>query len=80
MRTGLWKETPNLEIEIQQAADEAELFAYPEFPEDAAAAPPEGWAEVTMVSPAGDIVVRGRRITYIRNYPDGTQDIMYADG
>ena len=26
-----------------------------------------------------DIEVRGRRITHIRKYPDGTRDIIYAE-
>jgi hypothetical protein len=27
-----------------------------------------------------DLVARGRRITHIRTYPDGTQDIIYVEG
>lgn len=74
------RESPDLEIEVQQTVDETELFTYPELPENAVPDLPRGLVEVTMVSPSGDIVVKGRRITYIRNYPDGTQDIMSVDG
>jgi hypothetical protein len=72
---------PNLEIEMQPTTDEGGLFTIPELPEDVIEAantpvPPL----VDEVDRLSELVTIGRRLTYIRNYPDGTQDIIYLDG
>jgi hypothetical protein len=71
---------PDLEIEIQPAADDTELFVHPELPLDIDPPYPPGQAEVTMVDKSGEAIVRGRRITVIRNYPDGRQEVIQANG
>lgn len=35
---------------------------------------------IDEVSFSGEIIARGRLITYIRRYPDGTQDIIHVEG
>ena len=71
------RDEPDLEIEIQQTADQGELFTDPERPEGAVSIPLEEWIAVDR---SGNIIVTGCHIPYIRNYPDGTQDIIYVDG
>jgi hypothetical protein len=75
---------PNLEIEMQQAVEEGELFEDHEsdrqIEEQALAEYPPPPPIADEVNQLGEIITRGRRLTYIRNYPDGTQDIIYVDG
>jgi hypothetical protein len=67
---------PNLQIEIQPASDETGSIVHREPPYEAPPAMPTIGDEINRF---GESVTRGRRITYIRNYPDGAQDIIYID-
>jgi hypothetical protein len=74
-------EPPSLEIEIQGAEEEGEPFTHPEMSAgERNIHIPLASIEVDRVNRYGEIVAQGRRITYIRNYPDGTQDVIYVDG
>jgi hypothetical protein len=79
---------PDLEIDTQETEDEAQLSfpvttqgvplppPFPDMPHGVAVPPaPSGPA-----NQSGAFIVKGRRITYIRNHPDGSQDIIYVDG
>lgn len=80
---------PDLKVDTQETEDEEQLsmiapmdplgVAYPaldpEMPEYVAPPGPP-----TPADQPGGFIVKGRRITYIRNYPDGRQDIIYVEG
>jgi hypothetical protein len=68
---------PNLEIEVQAASDEDSFVAHGKPLHEAPPAPPSIADEINRF---GESVIKGRRITFIRNYSDGTQDIVYIDG
>lgn len=67
---------PDLKIETQVAEDEMQSFARDTIMPET--------LPTRVLSGREDhftgIILRGRRITYTRNYPDGSQDIIYVDG
>lgn len=68
-------ETATLQINLEPAPEER-LLAQDERPAEIPM-PPE-LAET--VSASGEIITKGRRITYIREYPDGSREVIYVDG
>ena len=81
IRQGSCKDCPSLEVEIQNTEGEGEAFTDPEIPDGGRHIDvPRASIEVDSVNRYGEIVAQGRRITYIRTYPDGTQDVIYVDG
>lgn len=74
-------DTPDLEVRINPAiGDLRGLHASPPVPRPEVPPFPPMSVDIVTVGSSRDIIVRGQRITYVRNYPDGTQDIIYVDG
>lgn len=65
---------PNLQIEIEPAPSESGLVVGEVLYEPL---PPLPIAD--EINRFGERVMRGRRMTYIRNYADGTQDVVYLE-
>jgi hypothetical protein len=67
---------PNLKIETRETEDEMQSSARVEEALDVVP---------SLVIPGQEgrfsgAVLTGRRITYVRNYPDGSQEVIYVDG
>jgi hypothetical protein len=69
-------QNPDLKIEMQEAGDEVQSYAEVlKMREDISPHILSGREDRFS-----EIIQRGRRITYISNYPDGSQNIIYVDG
>jgi hypothetical protein len=69
-------QSPSFEINTEPTLDES-LLAQPE--EEHPELAPTDYIPGAFIS-SGDFVVRGRRITYIREYPDGSRVVIQVDG
>lgn len=68
-------DTPDHEIQIEDAQNESGFIVTEEDEQMSVSAPRSSGAVIRI----GEMEVWGRRITHIRKSPDGTEDIIYVE-